>query len=217
LKTPDELTRTASLRQTQFNNHKNRSILFSIVYDFYHLSSIIYQRSTPTSLQFKVVLFNMVSSLGSNLSETKYQNPVVSDTDSVEMATSKSSKSTSSCRRSSSCRRPSSSHFHQNHVKHYVEHNYHDHKHDPVVMPVPNLALTEDGRFPKRSGHKGGVSTPFPEKLHELLETLDQQGDGDICGWQPHGRCFIVHKPKEFVSKIMTQYVTEKEFSCDMQ
>jgi HSF-type DNA-binding len=97
------------------------------------------------------------------------------------------------------------SHHHQHHVKHYVEHDYHDHKYDPVEVPIPNLALTEDGGFSKRSGHKGGVSTPFPDKLHELLETVDQQGDSDICGWQPHGRCFIIHKPKEFVSKIMPQ------------
>lgn len=141
-------------------------------------------------------------------------NPVVSDTDSVdkdEGMTSKSSASTrsTSSRRSRTSRRPSSSqHLHHHHVKHYVEHDYHDHKHDPVEAPMATLALTAaavDEGATRRSGHKGGVSTPFPEKLHELLETVDQQGDSDICGWQPHGRCFIVHKPKEFVSKVMPQ------------
>ncbi|KAG7355643.1 HSF-type DNA-binding protein [Nitzschia inconspicua] len=144
-------------------------------------------------------------------------NPVVSDTESEckEEMTSKSSVARStSTRRSRASRRPTSSHHHhQLHAKHYVEHNYHDHKYDPVEVPAPDLSLIEEGEFPKKAGHKGGVSTPFPEKLHELLETVDQQGDSDICGWQPHGRCFIVHKPKEFVSKIMPQFFKQSKLT----
>ena len=134
-------------------------------------------------------------------------------------------KSRASTRRSRANRRPSIS---QHHIKHFVEHNYHDHKHDPVQLPVAN---DPQKGLPKRSGHKGGVSTPFPEKLHELLENVEQD---DIVGWQPHGyverggfnvwnginrtplnrflaslfrnrRAFVVHKPKEFVSDIMPQ------------
>jgi hypothetical protein len=147
----------------------------------------------------------MVSSLpGSNLLETKVPNPMVSDTESVDSeATEPTSCKAIACRRSRSRRPLSSSNFYPRHVKHYVEHNYHDHKHDPIELPITNLSLPDDGTFPRRSRHKGGVSTPFPEKLLEMLETLDEQGDSDICGWQPHGRCFIVHKPKEFVSKIL--------------
>jgi hypothetical protein len=90
-------------------------------------------------------------------------------------------------------------------IKHYVEHNYHDHKHDPIVTVLPNLALTDDHSCHRPTGHRGGVATPFPEKLHELLESASEHGLDEIIGWQPHGRCFVVHKPKQFVEDIMPQ------------
>ena len=95
--------------------------------------------------------------------------------------------------------------FTRHRIKHYVEHNYHDHKHDPIEFVLPNIALIDDDGYPRRAGHRGGVSTPFPEKLHELLETASEQGLDEIIGWQPHGRCFVVHKPKEFVEAVMTK------------
>lgn len=90
-------------------------------------------------------------------------------------------------------------------IKHYVEHDYHDHKHDPIEYALPSIALIDDDGCPRRAGHRGGVSTPFPEKLFELLESASEQGLDEIIGWQPHGRCFVVHKPKEFVEVVMPQ------------
>lgn len=92
-------------------------------------------------------------------------------------------------------------------IKQYVEHNYHDHKHDPVEHVIPDVATTDDDgcRTHKSTGLRGGVTSPFPEKLHELLESASEQGLEEIIGWQPHGRCFVVHKPKEFVEVIMPQ------------
>lgn len=49
---------------------------------------------------------------------------------------------------------------------------------------------------------KGGVTTPFPMKLHEMLKATQEQGMEDIVSWQPHGRCFVVHKPKEFTELL---------------
>lgn len=46
----------------------------------------------------------------------------------------------------------------------------------------------------------GGVTQPFPEKLHEMLQMV---GDSDIVSWLPHGRAFIVRKPREFTDHIM--------------
>lgn len=46
----------------------------------------------------------------------------------------------------------------------------------------------------------GGVTQPFPEKLHDML---DAQEETSIVGWLPHGRAFIVRKPKEFTTIIM--------------
>ena len=117
-------------------------------------------------------------------------------------------------------------------MKHYVEHNYHDHAHDPVEMEPATIGEEEFDSAPstkkndskiscndgsnavtggsgnkKRRGHRGGVAVPFPEKLHFMLSRMDREGNNDIVTWQPHGRCFIVRKPTEFVEKIMPRYV----------
>lgn len=74
-----------------------------------------------------------------------------------------------------------------------VQHDYHDHSHD-------NRADYQE-EHPAR----GGVTTPFPLKLHEMLENVSADGFDQIISWQPHGRCFVVHKPKEFV-ELLPQY-----------
>jgi len=74
-----------------------------------------------------------------------------------------------------------------------VQHNYHDHSND-------NRADYQE-EHPAR----GGVTTPFPLKLHDMLENVTADGFEHIISWQPHGRCFVVHKPKEFV-ELLPQY-----------
>jgi hypothetical protein len=43
----------------------------------------------------------------------------------------------------------------------------------------------------------------FPIKLHYLLSDLEIDGLDDIVSWQPHGRCFVVHKKQEFMENIL--------------
>jgi hypothetical protein len=76
-----------------------------------------------------------------------------------------------------------------------VQHDYHDHSTETSYnyLSQPHPA-------------RGGVTTPFPLKLHEMLETCAQEGNDHIVSWQPHGRCFIVRKPKEFVALILPNY-----------
>lgn len=113
-------------------------------------------------------------------------------------------------RRSSSRRSATSNSKH--HIKHFVEHNYHDHSHDPVqsgpdggdpVYQWMNEEEDDSKRHRRATGHRGGVAVPFPEKLHYMLSQMERNGTDDIVNWQPHGRCFVVHKPKEFVEEIM--------------
>jgi HSF-type DNA-binding len=49
----------------------------------------------------------------------------------------------------------------------------------------------------------GGVTQPFPEKLHEMLSAVEGTEHEHIVSWLPHGRAFIVRKPKEFTDVIM--------------
>jgi hypothetical protein len=46
-------------------------------------------------------------------------------------------------------------------------------------------------------------SKNFPVKLHYMLRELERDGLDHVISWQPHGRCFVVHKQKEFVDKIL--------------
>ena len=52
----------------------------------------------------------------------------------------------------------------------------------------------------------GGVTQPFPEKLHELLE---RENEPTVISWLPHGRAFLVRKPKEFTQDVMPRYVMQ--------
>lgn len=62
---------------------------------------------------------------------------------------------------------------------------------------------------------KGGVAVPFPLKLHSLLEQVDRDGHGHIVTWQPHGRCFIIRKPEEFLNFILPNYYYSRNVEGD--
>lgn len=68
-----------------------------------------------------------------------------------------------------------------------VPHVYHDYSNVPDVVGVVRKKT-------------GGVTQPFPEKLHTMLDNDD---DPTIVSWLPHGRAFLVRKPAEFTAQIM--------------
>jgi len=94
-------------------------------------------------------------------------------------------------------------------MKHYVEHNYHDHLHDPVLEDTTDEATGAQ----KRRAHRGGVAVPFPEKLHYMLSRVDAEGVSHIVSWQPHGRCFIVHQPQQFVQEVMPRFFKQTKLT----
>jgi hypothetical protein len=68
-----------------------------------------------------------------------------------------------------------------------VPHVYRDYSHVPDAT----------GYVRKKTG---GVTQPFPEKLHEMLEGGNEPS---VVSWLPHGRAFLVRKPKDFTSHVM--------------
>lgn len=68
-----------------------------------------------------------------------------------------------------------------------VPHVYHDFSNVPDAVGVVRKKT-------------GGVTQPFPEKLHTML---DKDDDPSVVSWLPHGRAFLVRKPTEFTSQIM--------------
>jgi hypothetical protein len=91
----------------------------------------------------------------------------------------------------------------QHHIT--VQHDYHDH------------ALDNPADYEEEHPVRGGVTTPFPLKLHDMLNATSGAGMEDIVSWQPHGRCFVVHKPKEFVSLLPEYFKLSKLASFQRQ
>jgi len=82
----------------------------------------------------------------------------------------------------------------KNHPIIVVQHNYHDHSQEKEV------------NHPCQQKTRGGVSIPFPLKLHDMLDKAMAEGHGDIVSWQPHGRCFVVYKAQDFQKIILPKY-----------
>lgn len=79
------------------------------------------------------------------------------------------------------------------HTRHFVQHDYHDHANEKDT--------TEKDAPVQRQ--RGGVTLPFPIRLHRVLTKVEEEGKADVISWQPHGRCFVIHKPKQFVTEVM--------------
>jgi len=84
-----------------------------------------------------------------------------------------------------------------------VQHHYVDH-----AVEAPSV---EDLEYKPIS--KGGVISPFPIKLYEMLENVSKDNFHRIVSWQPHGRCFLVHKPKDFVDFVLPKYFQQRKYA----
>lgn len=113
------------------------------------------------------------------------------------------------------------------HAKRLVKHDYHDHSQDwgeetdpqpqdgsqsdPYDCYESTLPSTNTSNMKNnRRGPRGGVKTPFPIKLHMLLESGEHS---DIIHWQPHGRCFALKKPNQFLKIVMPQYFRQTKLT----
>jgi len=60
---------------------------------------------------------------------------------------------------------------------------------------------------------RGGVTEPFPEKVHRMLTDAEANGNDDILSFFPHGRAFAIHDPNRFVREILPKYVRQSQIS----
>ena len=91
--------------------------------------------------------------------------------------------------------------------RHFVVHNYHDHAHDE------DHETDDDQQEEGQHRGKGGVAISFPLKLHAVLDQVEADGLASIISWRPHGRCFLIHKPKEFVDNVMPNYFRQTKLT----
>ena len=96
--------------------------------------------------------------------------------------------------------------------RHFVVHNYHDHALDtPISDEDESTSAGAAAKANKR--RRGGAPSSFPLKLHSLLDQIEQDGLAHVISWQPHGRAFVVHKPKEFVNSVMPHYFRQTKIT----
>jgi hypothetical protein len=81
-----------------------------------------------------------------------------------------------------------------------VVHDYHDYAYEveKVDANTTDQRYTEEHTLPNRSEERN-----FPVKLHYMLTELEIDGMDGIVSWQPHGRCFLVHKQEQFVEEVL--------------
>lgn len=60
---------------------------------------------------------------------------------------------------------------------------------------------------------RGGVTEPFPEKLHRMLLEIEKDGNGHIVSFFAHGRAFGIHDTDKFEEKIMPKYFKQSRLS----
>lgn len=82
-----------------------------------------------------------------------------------------------------------------------AHHDYHDHSQDAESSFVNKFHIP-----------RGGVSMTFPIQLHAMLENIEREGYGHVISWQPHGRCFVIHNKKEFISHVMPVFMRQSKF-----
>jgi HSF-type DNA-binding len=82
----------------------------------------------------------------------------------------------------------------------YIQHHYRD-----------RSAEIDDGT--SNANIRGGVLLRFPVILHAVLDAVESDGFSEVLSWQPHERCFIIHKSKTFVSGIMQKYFKQTKMT----
>ena len=87
--------------------------------------------------------------------------------------------------------------------RHIVKHEYHDHAFD-------DSSPAKSKNMKPRRGPRGGVTTPFPVKLYNLLQ---KNLNEEIISWQPHGRCFLLRKPREFLTEVMPLFFKQSKLT----
>jgi len=75
------------------------------------------------------------------------------------------------------------------------QNKYHDYSKAEPGSVVDAPPLVDVGR-----ARTGGT---FPVRLHDMLHQLEEQNLSHIASWQPHGRCFMVHRQDDFVQTIL--------------
>jgi hypothetical protein len=60
---------------------------------------------------------------------------------------------------------------------------------------------------------RGGVTEPFPEKLHRMIQQAENNGKEDCISFFGHGRAFIIKDQQRFCKEIMPKFFKQSRLS----
>eukprot|EP00934_Nitzschia_sp_Nitz4_P006014 Nitzschia sp. Nitz4//scaffold124_size66437//25636//38731//NITZ4_006111-RA/size66437-processed-gene-0.6-mRNA-1//1//CDS//3329534552//6004//frame0 len=86
---------------------------------------------------------------------------------------------------------------------------------NPLNTPMSNQAPILGGATVQTddpADRMNPSSFQFPWKLHDMLDNAATEGVEDIVSWQDGGRSFRVHKPQEFVDRVMCRYFKQTKY-----
>jgi HSF-type DNA-binding len=75
-----------------------------------------------------------------------------------------------------------------------IQHHYQDRS---------NVSLSPDCPMPQK---KAAALPSFPTKLFEMLDLVERDGLSHVISWQPHGRCFVIHRTTE-LEALLSRYL----------
>ena len=71
---------------------------------------------------------------------------------------------------------------------------------EPIVPQVVNINIEPEKK--RRRGRSGS----FPQKIHQMLRDLEDDGRQDIASFVRGGKAFCIHRTKEFAKDVMPKY-----------
>jgi hypothetical protein len=89
----------------------------------------------------------------------------------------------------------------------YVKHSYSDRANEIVET------LTESDENTLRLYRKDSVGGTFPIKLQIVLKVVEKLNQEHIISWLPHGRSFMIHRPREFEDEIMCKFFKQTKLT----
>jgi hypothetical protein len=89
----------------------------------------------------------------------------------------------------------------------FVQHSYTDRSKDHVEN------LTESDENTLRLYREDSIGGTFPIKLQVVLRVIEKLGQEHIISWLPHGRSFMIHKPREFEDEVMGKFFKQTKLT----